>query len=113
MSAYPDDPSTLRTLARGSPTRAGVLHGGFVTRGVYGDYLQDLLRQALEDTAAGAACCWSRTRPSDVQRAGQGWKVGLALGREIEAQAVVMALGVLRPALLRPWPARSCWARPR
>ncbi|HVK41160.1 MAG TPA: FAD/NAD(P)-binding protein [Phenylobacterium sp.] len=95
MSAYPDDPEHFtRWLA----THEGwSSHGGFVTRGVYGDYLQDLLRHALEHTAAGRLLL-EQDEAVDVRPAGQGWRVRLALGREIEAQAVVLALGVLRPA---------------
>jgi uncharacterized NAD(P)/FAD-binding protein YdhS len=95
MSAYPDDPEHFtRWLA----THEGwSSHGGFVTRGVYGDYLQDLLREALENTAAGRLLL-EQDEAVDVRRAGEGWRVRLALGREIEAQAVVLALGVLRPA---------------
>lgn len=95
MSAYPDDPEHFtRWLA----THEGwSSHGGFVTRGVYGDYLQDLLREALENTAAGRLLL-EQDEAVDVRRAGEGWRVRLALGRELEAQAVVLALGVLRPA---------------
>jgi uncharacterized NAD(P)/FAD-binding protein YdhS len=95
MSAYPDDPEHFtRWLA----THEGwSSHGGFVTRGVYGDYLQDLLRTAVESTAAGRLLL-EQDEAIDVQRAGAGWLVKLGLGREIAAEAVVLALGVLRPA---------------
>lgn len=95
MSAYPDDPEHFtRWLASHEGWSS---HGGFVTRGVYGDYLQDLLREALENTTPGRLLL-EQDEAVDVQRAGEGWRVRLALGREIEAQAVVLALGVLRPA---------------
>jgi uncharacterized NAD(P)/FAD-binding protein YdhS len=95
MSAYPDDPEHFtRWLASHEGWSS---HGGFVTRGVYGDYLQDLLREALENTTPGRLLL-EQDEAVDVQRAGDGWRVRLALGREIEAQAVVLALGVLRPA---------------
>lgn len=95
MSAYPDDPDHFtRWLATHEGWRS---HGGFVTRGVYGDYLQDLLREALENTAAGRLLL-EQDEAVDLQRVGEGWRVRLALGREIDAQAVVLALGVLRPA---------------
>ena len=95
MSAYPDDPDHFtRWLARHEGWSS---HGGFVTRGVYGDYLQDLLREALETTTPGRLLL-EQDEAVDVQRAGEGWRVRLALGREIEAGAVVLALGVLRPA---------------
>lgn len=95
MSAYPGDPEHFTRWLAGHEGWSS--HGGFVTRGVYGDYLQDLLRQALEDTAAGRLLL-EQDEAVDVQRAGEGWKVRLAIGREIEASAVVLALGVLRPA---------------
>jgi len=95
MSAYPNDPEHFtRWLAGHEGWRS---HGGFVTRGVYGDYLQDLLREALETVAAGRLLL-EQDEAVDVQRSGQGWRVRLALGREIEAAALVLALGVLRPA---------------
>ncbi len=95
MSAYPDDPEHFTRWLAGHEGWSS--HGGFVTRGVYGDYLQDLLREALETTAAGRLLL-EQDEAVDVQRSGEGWRVRLALGREIEAAAVVLALGVLRPA---------------
>ncbi len=95
MSAYPDDPEHFTRWLAGHEGWSS--HGGFVTRGVYGDYLQDLLRQALETTTPGRLLL-EQDEAVDVQRAGEGWRVRLALGREIEASAVVLALGVLRPA---------------
>lgn len=95
MSAYPDDPEHFTRWLAGHEGWSS--HGGFVTRGVYGDYLQDLLREALETTAAGRLLL-EQDEAVDVQRSGEGWRVRLALGREIEASAVVLALGVLRPA---------------
>ena len=95
MSAYPDDPEHFTKWLAGHEGWSS--HGGFVTRGVYGDYLQDLLRQALETTSAGRLLL-EQDEAVEVQRAGEGWRVRLALGREIQASAVVLALGVLRPA---------------
>ena len=94
MSAYPDRPDHFtRWLA----SRGGwSSHGGFVTRGVYGDYLQDLLRQALETCGADRRLL-EQDEAVDVSPEGGGWKVLLALGRELEAQAVVLAPGVLAP----------------
>lgn len=95
MSAFPDDPEHFtRWLARHEGWSA---HGGFVTRGVYGDYLQDLLKDAVERSAAGRLLL-EGDEVVDVSRAGATWKVRLGMGREIEAAAVVLALGVLRPA---------------
>ena len=95
MSAYPDDPEHFTRWLAGHEGWSS--HGGFVTRGVYGDYLQDLLREALETTAPGRLLL-EQDEAVDVQRVGEGWRVRLALGRELDASAVVLALGVLRPA---------------
>jgi len=95
MSAYPDDPEHFTRWLAGHEGWSA--HGGFVTRGVYGDYLQDLLREAVERTAAGRLLL-EGDEVVDVARAGASWRVRLGVGREIEAQAVVLALGVLRPA---------------
>lgn len=95
MSAYPEDPDHFTRWLAGHEGWSS--HGGFVTRGVYGDYLQDLLREALETTAPGRLLL-EQDEAVDARRSGEGWRVRLALGREIEAAAVVLALGVLRPA---------------
>lgn len=95
MSAFPDQPDHFTSWLSGRDGWSA--HGGFVTRGVYGDYLQDLLRQAMETGAAGRLLL-EADEAVDMRRAGAGFRVQLALGREIEADAVVLALGVLRPA---------------
>ncbi|WP_332773629.1 FAD/NAD(P)-binding protein [Phenylobacterium sp.] len=95
MSAYPDDPEHFTRWLAGREGWSA--HGGFVTRGVYGDYLQDLLKAAVERSAAGRLLL-EGDEVVDISRAGPAWKVRLGMGREIKAAAVVLALGVLRPA---------------
>ncbi|MDP3749776.1 MAG: FAD/NAD(P)-binding protein [Phenylobacterium sp.] len=95
MSAYPDDPEHFTRWLAGHEGWSA--HGGFVTRGVYGDYLQDLLKAAVVRSAAGRLLL-EGDEVVDISRAGPAWKVRLGVGREIEAAAVVLALGVLRPA---------------
>lgn len=95
MSAYPNEPDHFTRWL--SEHEGWSSHGGFVTRGVYGDYLQDLLRKALENTVAGRLLL-EHDEAVDIEPSGAGWRVRLALGRTIEAAAVVLALGVLRPA---------------
>lgn len=95
MSAFPNEPEHFTRWL--SEHEGWSSHGGFVTRGVYGDYLQDLLRKALEDTEAGRLLL-EYDEAVEVEPSGAGWRVRLALGRTIEAAAVVLALGVLRPA---------------
>jgi len=95
MSAFPDRPDHFTEWLSG---RGGwSAHGGFVTRGVYGDYLQDLLRQALEETAANRLLL-EQDEAADVRPSGDGWRVRLGIGRELSVQAVVLAPGVLKPA---------------
>lgn len=95
MSAFPDEPEHFTRWLSGH--EGWQAHGGFITRGVYGDYLQDLLRQALEETAAGRLLL-EGDEAVDIRRSGAGWTIKLGVGREIEAQAAVLALGVMRPA---------------
>jgi uncharacterized NAD(P)/FAD-binding protein YdhS len=95
MSALPGEPDHFTRWLAGRGGWSG--HGGFVTRGVYGDYLQDLLRQALETTAPDRLLL-EQDEAVEIVPAGSGWRVKLALGRELAADAVVLALGVLRPA---------------
>ena len=95
MSAFPDDPEHFtRWLAEHDGWSA---HGGFVTRGIYGDYLQDLLRRAVQDVPAGRLLL-EGDEVVDIAREGGAWSVRLGVGRVIQADAVVLALGVLRPA---------------
>ncbi|WP_304168439.1 FAD/NAD(P)-binding protein [Phenylobacterium aquaticum] len=96
MSAFPDLPDHFTQWLAG---RSGwSAHGGFVTRGIYGDYLQDLLRDALERLGADRLLL-EQDEAVDITPAGDGrWRVRLALGRELAADAVVLASGVLRPA---------------
>lgn len=96
MSAFPNHPDHFTKWLAG---RGGwSAHGGFVTRGVYGDYLQDLLRQALETTPPNRLLL-EQDEAVDIQPVGgAGWRVKLGVGREIAANAVVLAAGVLHPA---------------
>lgn len=96
MSAFPDQPDHFTQWLAG---RSGwSAHGGFVTRGLYGDYLQDLLRDALERVGADRLLL-EQDEAVDIASLGDGrWRVKLALGREIAAETVVLASGVLKPA---------------
>ena len=87
----------------------------FAARAAYGDYLRHVLRRSSRllnpikrITSAAVACT-----PE-----GAGWRIALASGREVEADAVVLALGHQSPApfpvferanvpVLDPWDAAS------
>lgn len=90
MSAFPDDPDHL---ARWLAQRAGAADPErFIARGLYGDYLQDVLARAGGDRlrlAAGEAV--------DLRRQGDAWTVVLSDGEGVEGEAVVLALGNPEP----------------
>jgi len=96
MSAFPGQPDHfVRWLASRSGWSS---QGAFVTRGCYGDYLQDLLRSAVESPAEAGRLLLESDEAVDARPARRGWRVRLAMGREIDADAVVLALGVTPPA---------------
>jgi len=84
MSAFPDDPSHFTRWWGGSDE-------GFAPRMVYGDYLRELLNESGVEPIIGEAV--------SVGKSGESERVGLADGRAIDAGAVVLAPGNLRPAV--------------
>jgi uncharacterized NAD(P)/FAD-binding protein YdhS len=99
MSALVEQPSHfldwLAAAGVAAPDRA------FVTRDRYGQYLQSLLREATADTASGRLAL-EHDAVVDVRRGGPGtdgrWRLDLAMGRSVTADAVVLALGNPPPA---------------
>jgi len=95
MSAFPDQPGHFRAWLS---TRDGwKAHGGFVTRGCYGDYLQELLRQATTRSEAGRLLL-EADQAVELDRGKDGWRLTTRMGRELRADAVVLATGLLPPA---------------
>ncbi len=94
MGAFPDQPGHLADwLAEQTSWRA---QDGFITRGVYGDYLQHLLDQALDGAPERLRLLASEARALD--RDGAGWTLTMEDGETVQADAVVLALGNLEPA---------------
>jgi len=92
MSALPQDPDHFqRWLERRHPALAG----GFAPRLVYGDYLAELLDEAR--LAAPERLALLRAEAIDLVRQGESWRIALADGRTITADAVVLAPGNLPP----------------
>jgi uncharacterized NAD(P)/FAD-binding protein YdhS len=67
----------------------------FVTRDRYGAYLQSLLREAAG--AAAGRLAFEHDDAVEVARTAGGWSVGLAMGRRLRVDAVVLAIGNLTP----------------
>lgn len=89
MSAFPDDPDHfVRWLSQRADSSADE---GFVTRRIYGDYLQSLLRRAAGE--GGQRLLLEADEAVDLEPDGPGWTVLLAVGRRFAADAVVLALG--------------------
>ena len=90
MSVYADKPEDfarwLKDKSGGEPT-------AFAARKRYGDYIQDVLKRTRRAALFNGGL--TRVRDEAVScRAGSGWwHVGLASGKTIEANGVVLALG--------------------
>jgi len=95
----------------------------FVTRDRYGQYLQSLLREATADRTSSRLAL-EHDEVVAVTRDADRWRLSLAMGRSLTADAVVLALGNLPPpppAGLDPALARSeryvsdpwAWSAPR
>lgn len=92
MSALPQDPGHFeRWLERTHPHLAG----GFAPRLVYGDYLAELLDEARN--AAPDRLALIQDEAIDLIREGEGWRITLAGGETIAADAVILAPGNLPP----------------
>lgn len=96
MSAFPDRPDHfLDWLGAGERAR-----DWFVGRRQYGDYLQDLLKGALSAPGRAGRLLLEQDEAVHVRGEGERFRIELALGRAIEADAVVLAVGLLPPSPL-------------
>lgn len=95
MSAFAEQPDhfTGWLRARGLP---GEPHT-FVTRKTYGDYLQDLLMQAIRGPGAKGRLVLEADEVVAAARDRGRWRLELGIGRSLAADAVVLALGNLPP----------------
>lgn len=93
MSALPDDPDHfVRWLQDRGAADAG---GMFATRRTYGEYLRELLDEALR-TADGRLTV-ERAEVADVAQQDGSVRVSMADGRSLDADAAVLAVGNLPP----------------
>lgn len=93
MSAFPDQPGHLADWLAEQPSWRA--QDGFITRGMYGDYLRGLLDEALDGAPERLRLVQGEVR--SLSRTNDGWRIE-AGGESIEAEAVVLALGNLEPA---------------
>jgi len=96
MSAFPDDPDHfVRWLAAQAGAAGGGSGTSFVPRATYGAYLADALAEVREARPGRLDLVDADVR--DVAADGEGARLALADGGAIEADAVVLATGNLRP----------------
>lgn len=91
MSAFLDQPQQFVTWLGAGPD----VGDRFVSRAQYGEYLQALLRGTLRRATTAGRLLLEQDEVVAVRRAGRGLQVDLALGRSLQADAVVLALGLL------------------
>ncbi len=89
MSAFPDDPAHFTGFCRAIDPALNA--GSFVSRRIYGDYLEHTLAEA--DATSSGWCERIRARAEFVRPSDGGFTVGLSDGRSLHAAAVVLALG--------------------
>jgi uncharacterized NAD(P)/FAD-binding protein YdhS len=94
MSAFPDRPDHFLDWLR---ARDGT-GDGFVSRGVYGEYLQAVLREALGESGHPGRLLLEQDEAVALDLTGRRPAVRLALGRSLAADAVVLATGLGLPA---------------
>lgn len=113
MSAFPDAPRDFEVwLARRPDLQPGIKRsaaGDFVSREIYGNYLEDILSRACLGGAGGCIAL----RPADivsVARAGTGFELADATGRRMRFDDVVLAMGNVAdaaeargPVFRNPW----------
>jgi len=95
MSAFPDRPDhfTAWLAAAGQPSCADA----FVSRGRYGEYLQGLLREAMGEDGHPGRLLLEQDEAVAAEPHGPGWRVRLAVGRSLDVDAVVLAVGLGPP----------------
>ena len=111
MSALPDVPDHfVRWLERqDEPASCEMPAGSFAPRGVYGRYLEELLRSRSDGHEPGGRLALERDDVTDLVPERQGYAVHLASGRRIHAAGVVLACGNLRAGGLRSRHAVDPW----
>jgi uncharacterized NAD(P)/FAD-binding protein YdhS len=93
MSAFPDQPVHLADWLAEQPSWRA--QDGFITRGMYGDYLRHLLAETLDGATERLRLVRGEART--IERTDKTWRI--TVGEDVvTADAVVLALGNLEPA---------------
>ena len=100
MSALPDDPDHFVRFCQNIDPAFN--SATFVSRRLYGDYLESILRQEAEH---GSETPLERIHGEVIavrQRPGETYQVDLADGRSIQSGQVILALGHFAPGIPKP-----------
>ena len=110
MSALPEHPSHFRDwLERRTGRTPDAL--AFVSRGLYGAYVEEILASAVEGASGRVSINPVTADCVDIEQRAGGWTLGLADGRAIAADAVALCLGHFPPHF--PAAAAALGADPR
>jgi uncharacterized NAD(P)/FAD-binding protein YdhS len=96
MSAFPDRPAHFQDWLAARGVSPG--SDAFVSRALYGDYLQAILREAVVDPGGAGRLLLEHDEAIAVRPRGATFQIDLALGRDFQADAVVIAVGLGPPA---------------
>ncbi len=103
MSAFVEQPAHFIEWLEANDASGGAApEATFVTRDLYGRYLQSLLRRAASQGVAADRLDLEHDEVVAVERDGEAWRLRLGLGRSIAADVVVLALGNLPPGAPAP-----------
>jgi uncharacterized NAD(P)/FAD-binding protein YdhS len=93
MSVFPEDPDHFIDWLRSRPDTFALDGASFVTRRIYGNYLQSLLRDvACSERAAGRLYLVPDTATA-LKRMGERFAISLGVGKELTVDAVILATG--------------------
>jgi uncharacterized NAD(P)/FAD-binding protein YdhS len=94
MSAFADRPDHFQAWL----AQRGERRDAFVSRRLYGDYLQELLRETVRAPEQAGRLLLEADEVRALRPTGRRYRIELALGRSFEADAVVLATGLSSPA---------------